>query len=79
MGFDGVRRGSRGFARTPPFDLQKILHTLFNCKSGPLGSLLSENHRCPNEFGYSYASLLVEDEHGTRAEAVYATAMKGRA
>ena len=37
-----------------------------------------ENHHHPNESGCSYVSLFVEDQHGTRAEAVYITAMKGR-
>ena len=38
-----------------------------------------ENHRYPNKSDYSYANLLVEDQWGARAEAVYVAAMKGRA
>ena len=78
--------GSRGFARTPLLISKRFyIHRLavhFKCPtvrkwSSSLASI--ENHRCPNESGYSYASSFVEDQRGKRVEGVYTTAMKGRA
>ena len=66
------RGGSRGFARTPLFTSKRFyMHRLtvhFKCPtvwkwSTSLAAI--ENHRCPNESDYSYASFFVEDQRGT--------------
>ena len=75
------RGGSRGFARTPLFDLQKILYALLNCtfEIGSLASMLLTNHRHQNKPGCSYASLFMEDQREHVRKLFYAAMMKGHA
>ena len=78
-----IGRGrSRGFKRTPPFDLWKILYTLTAHFKYPTvwkwSTILAaiENHRCPNESGCSYSTRVCEFVHGGPARNARITCLR---